>query len=270
MPFSDMEGYEHGHFRRVYDHLIRPACHEVGLEVMRGDDVKGTNYIAIDILQRVIKSDLVVCDLSGRNANVLYELGLRQAFDLPVVLIKDERTERIFDIQGLRTLDYRSTLRVDSVAEDRQSIRQAIEATLRLEKHDINSLVRLLGVEKAVIAQQTQVSPETALVLSAVKDLSARLSNVEAATSGRFARASSRGRLSEILAKQMPKRFQLPGGTEADHGDTVFGSVNGEHVELGQLMTINEDGVLVKSETGDLVIYPPDDPTYPTITDIPF
>ena len=64
MPFSDMEGYESGHFSRVYEHLIRPACVTAGVEPVRGDEVKGTNYIAIDILQRILKSDIVICDLS--------------------------------------------------------------------------------------------------------------------------------------------------------------------------------------------------------------
>ena len=75
------------------------------MEVASADDVKATNYIVIDILQRILASDLVVCDLSARNANVLYELGIRQAFDKPTVLLKNKQTDRIFDIQGLRTID---------------------------------------------------------------------------------------------------------------------------------------------------------------------
>ena len=54
-----------------------------------------------------------------KNPNVLFELGIRQAFDLPVVLIQEENTPRIFDISSINTLDYRKELIYREVIEDR-------------------------------------------------------------------------------------------------------------------------------------------------------
>jgi hypothetical protein len=34
-----------------------------------------------------------LCDVSGKNANVMFELGLRLAFDNPTIIIKDDKTE---------------------------------------------------------------------------------------------------------------------------------------------------------------------------------
>jgi len=40
---------------------------------------------------------MIVCDISGRNPNVMFELGLRLAFDKPAIIIKDEITPYSFD-----------------------------------------------------------------------------------------------------------------------------------------------------------------------------
>lgn len=84
MPISDSEDYTSGHFGRVYEHIIKPACELAGFKPIRADDIMTTNYIALDIIKNIIESEMAICDLSSRNPNVLYELGIRQAFNLPV------------------------------------------------------------------------------------------------------------------------------------------------------------------------------------------
>ena len=142
MPISDVEGYESGHFSRVYRHLIKPACEDAGFDPIRADEVASSNYIVIDILSKIVESELVICDLSGKNPNVLYELGIRQAFNLPTVLIKDIKTDKIFDIQGLRYMEYNQTLRVDTVQKQIKELSKVIQETMKAKGQDINSLVR--------------------------------------------------------------------------------------------------------------------------------
>jgi hypothetical protein len=269
MPFSDMDGYESGHFGRVYEHLIRPACAAAGVEPVRGDEVKGTNYIAIDILQRILKSDIVICDLSGKNANVMYELGIRQAFDLPVVLLKDKRTERVFDIQGLRTLDYVESLRIDSVEQDRKSLAQAISATLKLEAHEVNSLVSLLGIERATLGKPTEVSAETALILSSLKDISARLATVEEVGLRRTS-GMSMAQVVAQMRKTGKETVGIPGGGTLTVGDQVFDFSSGNATALGFLVAVNRDGFTIQPVGGDAFILPPDDPRFGKLRTLPF
>lgn len=262
-----MEGYETGHFDRVYEHLIKPACIDAGLDPVRGDEVKSTNYIALDILQRILSSDVVVCDLSGKNPNVMYELGVRQAFDLPVVLIKDRRTERVFDIQGLRTLDYTDSLRVDSVGEDRKSLAEAISATLKLESHEVNSLVSLLGVQKATVGKGTKVSAETALVLSALKDVSSRLSAVEAANTrpspGIVYRANAEARRPEKVVTRSGKSLSIG-------ADVYVEGPGGTYSSLGTLVGADQNGLILQPKKGGSYTLSNDDPRFDKLTDIPF
>lgn len=148
MPISDPEGYEKGHFRRVYEDIFVPACEKAGFKAIRGDEVRQANLIHLDILQKLIDSPMALCDLSSRNPNALFELGLRQAFDKPVVLVQEIGTAPIFDIAPLRYVEYRRHLQYREVLEDQIKIAAAIEATQDAFQSGtgVNSIVKLLSL----------------------------------------------------------------------------------------------------------------------------
>ena len=152
MPISDPEGYEKGHFRYVYEDLFRPAIEKAGFEPKRADDDTSSSMIQVNIIRDIIESPMAICDLSSTNPNVLFELGIRQAFDLPVVLVQEEDTPRIFDINTINTIDYRSSLIYREVIEDRKRIFEAIRKT-KDNKTGINSIIRLLEIGKAELGK---------------------------------------------------------------------------------------------------------------------
>lgn len=175
MPISDNSNYPTGHFNRVYEYIIKPACIDAGFTPLRADDVKSTNYIAIDIIKKIIESDMAICDLSSQNANVLYELGIRQAFNKPVTLIKDNQTKRIFDIQGFRDMPYDSSLRIDNVNVEVSRLSVAITETYQNNATEINSLIKLLGILPAEVTEQTKLSLESKIILDQLSTISKRL-----------------------------------------------------------------------------------------------
>lgn len=179
MPISDQCDYISGHFDRVYNHVIKPAVIESNFIPIRADEVASTDYIIVDIIKKIINTPLCICDLSSKNPNVYFELGFRQAFDLPVVLIKDLRTDRVFDIQGLRTIEYDDSLRVDSVDSFKEKLVAAIKETWELRDKNINSLIRLVEISKAEVKAGGKVSSDTAVILNAIKDQSFRLEFLE-------------------------------------------------------------------------------------------
>ena len=162
MPIADMPGYEPGHFGRVYANIIKPACEKAGFKAVRADDVQNAGMIHIDILNHLLDADMVVCDLSGKNANVMFELGIRQAFNKPVVLIQDKGTSRIFDISPMRCIDYDKDMRYDSVLPVQEKMVSYIEQTY--EKRDstdnINSIVGLLSISRAAELPKASGSSE--------------------------------------------------------------------------------------------------------------
>jgi len=177
MPIADIANYETGHFSRVYEHIIKPACKNAGFTPIRSDEINSSHMIVVDILKKIVESDLAICDLSGRNPNVLYELGLRQAFNKKTVLIKDNKTDNIFDVQGFRYTLYDSSLRIDNVKKEIEKFSAAITETYSAQG-DVNSIVQLLQIEPAQINNKTQLSESDTVIFRAVTELQKTVENL--------------------------------------------------------------------------------------------
>lgn len=147
-PIADPEDYPDGHFLHVYQNIVKPACEQAGVRAVRADDVKQTNLIHLDILQKLIDSPIAICDLSTRNPNVLFELGIRQAFDKPVVLIQEKGTPKIFDITPLRYLEYSKEMKYHDVLKSQHDLAETLEATIAAngKNGNVNSIVKLLAL----------------------------------------------------------------------------------------------------------------------------
>ncbi len=178
MPISDFPPYPEGHFKRVYEYLIKPACEKAGFVPIRADDILNTNFIALDIIKNITSADMAICDLSGRNPNVLYELGIRQAFNLPITLIKDNKTNRIFDIQGFRDIEYDELLRIDNVESSIDTIASTLLNTYESKGNEINSLISLLSIEPARLENKT-ISADTEIILNYLQDINKRINDLE-------------------------------------------------------------------------------------------
>lgn len=174
MPISTPKGYAEGHFDRVYENLIKPACHGANVNPVRADEVVKTNLIHVDILQRIIESPIAICDLSARNPNVLFELGIRHAFNKPVVLIQESNTSRIFDISMIRILDYHPEMRYDQACDDQDCIEGALLETLEaFERGDgSNSIIELMSIPSAKLQDNVSSTEMVNLLLSGIRQLS--------------------------------------------------------------------------------------------------
>ena len=150
MPISDPDEYDQGHFQKIYDQIFIPAIKNAGYIPHRVDDDKSSHSIQSSIIKELIEAPMVLCDLSSRNPNVLYELGIRHAYNKPVVLVQENGTERVFDIGGINTIDYHPSRIYDEVLEDQIKIATAITATK--ENRSSYSLTQLVEISSADIS----------------------------------------------------------------------------------------------------------------------
>lgn len=173
MPISDPPEYEEGHFKCVYEDIIKKAIEDAGYTPKRADDDLSSKMIHVDIIRNIVEAPMAICDLSNHNPNVLFELGIRQAFDLPVVLIQECGTPRIFDIATINTIDYRKDLFYREVLEDREKIRSAILETAQ-DKRGINSIIKLININNAQMNKliSTTESNIDVMFYSIMKDVS--------------------------------------------------------------------------------------------------
>lgn len=128
MPISAMDGCTESHWADVLD-ILTEAIEDAGFEgnlVSNADDV-GT--IHKRIIQNLYDNPVVVCDVSGKNPNVMFELGLRLAFDKPTIIIKDDKTSYSFDTSAIEHLEYPRDLRFSRIIDFKQKLVEKIEAT---------------------------------------------------------------------------------------------------------------------------------------------
>jgi hypothetical protein len=99
MPFQEP-------FNSYYTKIIVPAVNDVKLHPLRGDSLFRPTPIIGDIWQMVQEAKALVADLTGRNSNVFYELGLAHAIGKPIVLISEGMDDVPFDLKSLRVIIY--------------------------------------------------------------------------------------------------------------------------------------------------------------------
>lgn len=248
MPIAEHPNYEPGHFKRVYDHLVAPACRLAGYEPIRADDNASSNMIMHDILLKIVKSEMVICDLSTNNANVFYELGLRQAFNKKTVLITDGREKTPFDLLGFRYQPYSPTLRIDTVSAEINRISAALTATENLQANEVNSIVKLLEIDSANI-EIVQPNENQAFMLQMFNSLSAQISNIKSAQSNRdiyiYGRERNESKLVENELNEKSSKSKVVSFLKLEQDDSpllhklIFRSMN---KELGKFLGYDQSG----------------------------
>jgi tetratricopeptide (TPR) repeat protein len=117
-------------FQNVWDLAIQPAIREVGLDPWDGEKERlGSNMIHRDISAQIWAARLIVADLTSRNPNVMYELGLAHAAKKLVILLLEESEQAPFDIAHIRYLRYKKTHLKDLQNRLIDRIRSTIEMT---------------------------------------------------------------------------------------------------------------------------------------------
>lgn len=117
MPFAER-------FQPLYDDHIKPAVEAAGLRCERADDIHGTNLITWDIWERINRARFLVAELTDRNPNVFYELGVAHALSKDVILLTQSMDFVPFDLKSLRCLTYKFTPR------GIKSLEKALSATI--------------------------------------------------------------------------------------------------------------------------------------------
>ncbi|EKF9229547.1 hypothetical protein O1B71_001874, partial [Vibrio cholerae] len=86
MPISGIDGCTESHWSDVLE-ILNDAIEDAGFVgnlVSHSDEV---GIIHKRIIQNLYDNPIVVCDVSCKNPNVMFELGLRLAFDKPTIIV---------------------------------------------------------------------------------------------------------------------------------------------------------------------------------------
>jgi len=161
MPISEIDGISEKHWVEVFN-ILSEAVDTAGF---RADMVSSTDEVGIiqqTIIQNLYDNPIVVCDVSAKIPNVMFELGMRLAFDKPTVIVKDDKTPYTFDTSVIQHLSYPRDLHYHQIMDFKSQLAAKIKNTYKRAESDpeYTTFLKHFGEFKVAKIDQTEVSAQ--------------------------------------------------------------------------------------------------------------
>ena len=206
MPISDIGDCSATHWKDVRT-IIEEAASDAGYKanlVSESDDV---GVIQKRIVENLYENEIVVCDVSAKNANVMFELGLRLAFDKPAIVLKDNMTSYSFDTSPIEHLEYPRDLRYSTIQTFKSDLANKIKATAKAaEKPDHTTFLKHFG-KFEVAGLETQKVSELVFLQAELKEIRNSLSSMMTAVRSIQIESEAPGRYRSINRKSVGRNF---------------------------------------------------------------
>jgi hypothetical protein len=139
-------------FDDVYELGIKASVEVLGWECRRADEIIHNRDIMCQVCQGIRQARLVIADLTGRNANVFYELGIAHALEKDVILLAQDVGDVPFDLRPMNIIEYDPILPLP--------LRQRLAETLGT----------LMGEGRPPVAEKEEPRPGVHVKMRDVKD----------------------------------------------------------------------------------------------------
>lgn len=180
-------------FDNVYRQLIHPVVLDAGLEVLRADEIYVPGPIMEQIRSAIQQARICVADLTGRNGNVLYELGIAQTLGKPVILMTQRMEDVPFDVSQYRTIVYDADDK--GLLRARVPLQKAVQVVLGQDRlAEIDGLISA-GMFRAAVAVLGVMLEHT------LRALVTHFPTADAITTVRSPQMLTMGRMLDLLHK---------------------------------------------------------------------
>lgn len=209
MPISAADGCSEENWSDVLD-VLSESMENAGFEANIVSHADEVGIIHKRIIQNLYDNEVVVCDVSGKNPNVMFELGLRLAFDKPTIIIKDDKTPYSFDTAAIEHLEYPRDLRYSKIVEFKERLAEKITATHQRATSDpaYTTFLKHFG-EFTVAKIEKKEVPSQQFVIEELKNIRQTLAAMDTRPRGRLSRDWEREDYEDTLV------FELDGAAES-------------------------------------------------------
>lgn len=175
MPISPIDGCGSEHWIEILT-LLKEVATEAGFEPNIVSDADESGIIQKRIIQNIYSNEIVICDVSGKNPNVMFELGMRLAFDKPTIIIKDDKTDYSFDTSVIEHLSYPRDLRFYKIIDFKEKLKIKLQTTYKKSKDDPNysTFLKSFGKYKIAHLDENEITSEN-YILSSLDDIKLEL-----------------------------------------------------------------------------------------------
>ncbi|WCG53922.1 hypothetical protein [Enterococcus faecium] len=146
-PIGNDNGPERRFADGITDAVLRPVLDEFDLKPVAAHDISATGSINDQVIQHIYEDKLAICNLTGLNPNVMYELGVRFTMRKHTILICEEGIRLPFDIIAERTIFYKND--IAGSEELKEKLRRMIEG-IDYTKDPENPIFKVLKFDQAM------------------------------------------------------------------------------------------------------------------------
>jgi hypothetical protein len=189
----------------VLRYIVEQAATQLDLKAVRADQIAAPGQINLQVIDHLLNAKVAVADLTGLNPNVFYEIGVRHAVRLPLVMIAEKDTPLPFDIANMRIIFYSyndwssgDKCREDIVAQLRQTLDKGVVDSPVATSVNLTSLSRGDATEQGV-AEMVQTVEGVARIQREI------LTSVDRLT---FELAEDRPRISNMTIRDLQRSYR--------------------------------------------------------------
>ncbi|WP_300764749.1 hypothetical protein [uncultured Bacteroides sp.] len=177
MPISSIDNCSETHWKEVKG-IITDAIEAAGFEARLVSEANDSGIIQKRIVQNLYNNDIVVCDVSCKNPNVMFELGMRLAFDKPTIIVMDNMTKYSFDTAPIEHLGYPRDLSYYQILEFKKNLSDKIKGTIAAAKQpNYTTFLKNFG-EFQVATIENKKGTIDEVVLSRLDDINRQITDL--------------------------------------------------------------------------------------------
>ena len=187
-PISEIAGLNSGYWLKLKN-IIQEVIDELNTELNKNNkklifrmvsDNETSDIIQESIVKSLYYDKVIICNISYRNPNVLFELGMRIAFNKSVIMIFDNIEKCPFDVAGIRYITYDKNLDYYDIIEFKKNLKIKIKEVLD-SKEEGNPYLRILKDEVffEVTPRKKEITESDKILLDKLGRIESELINIK-------------------------------------------------------------------------------------------
>jgi len=197
MQIGAKDSPERKRAEEVYDFVVAPALSEFGIQPIRADLDPSPGPITTKLIADLVGSKVVIADLTGKNPNVFYELGIAHSFGRPIVAIADSVRALPFDAKDERVIELGPYYENGLTYVQGENAKKGLIASLRIVLQDgyvpPSSVREAAGVQSLdELAPSNPVAAELRQMRETVEGMDRRIARLTGSASRHPATVSGR------------------------------------------------------------------------------
>lgn len=175
-PIGDTKSNEFEKLEGLIENVLNPVLEDKDYEIIVAHQIQNLGSINDQIFKNIIESDLIISNLTGLNANVMYETAVAHSFGKPTIMISESGTNLPFDLKTDRTIFFNDSIKGTGLLKN-----EILRKITQLEENSTtdNPIVRVIQKTKLNEQLNKEDLSEDETIMKMILDLSQKIDKLD-------------------------------------------------------------------------------------------